>query len=137
MKKNVSKENKILQDTIINLNNNDQDNTRNLNNIEYVPHSDYIKSLTETPNNNNENKKNEKEKKQRKLYVDLQEGTKVIQPEKYCDNSVRTTQYTIISFLPFAIINQYKNPFNIFFLVEMVIDCIPAISSVSPATTNI
>ena len=135
MKKNVSKENKILQDTIINLNNNEQDNTRNLNNIEYVPHSDYIKSLTETPNNNNENKKNEKEKKQRKLYVDLQEGTKVIQPEKYCDNSVRTTQYTIISFLPFAIINQYKNPFNIFFLVEMVIDCIPAISSVSPTTT--
>ena len=115
MKKNVSKENKILQDTIINLNNNDQDNTRNLNNIEYVPHSDYIKSLTETPNNNNENKKNKKEKKQRKLYVDLQEGTKVIQPEKYCDNSVRTTQYTIISFLPLAIINQYKNPFNIFF----------------------
>ena len=84
------------------------------------------------PNNN----KNEKPvKTQRKLYVDLQTGTLVTQPEKYCDNSVRTSQYTLYSFLPLAIINQYKTPFNWFFLIQAIIDCIPAISSVNPTTT--
>ena len=135
MKKNVSRNNKIHQDSIINLNNNYQENNTNINNMQYVPQSDYTKSLAQTPDNNKENKEKKERKKQRKIYVDLQEGTKVIQPEKYCDNSVRTTQYTILTFLPLALINQYKNPFNIFFLVGMVIDCIPAISSVSPTTT--
>ena len=135
MKKNVSRNDKIPQDSIINLNNNYQENSTNINNMQYVPQSDYTKSLAQTPDNNKENKEKKEQKKQRKIYVDLQEGTKVIQPEKYCDNSVRTTQYTILTFLPLALINQYKNPFNIFFLVGMVIDCIPAISSVSPTTT--
>ena len=135
MKKNVSRNDKIPQDSIINLNNNYQENSTNINNMQYVPQSDYTKSLAQTPDNNKENKEKKEKKKQRKIYVDLQEGTKVIQPEKYCDNSVRTTQYTILTFLPLALINQYKNPFNIFFLVGMVIDCIPAISSVSPTTT--
>ena len=135
MKKNVSRNDKIPQDSIINLNNNYQENSTNINNMQYVPQSDYTKSLAQIPENNKENKEKKEKKKQRKIYVDLQEGTKVIQPEKYCDNSVRTTQYTILTFLPLALINQYKNPFNIFFLVGMVIDCIPAISSVSPTTT--
>ena len=135
MKKNVSRNDKIPQDSIINLNNNYQENSTNINNMQYVPKSDYIKSLAKNPDNDKENKEKKEQKKQRKIYVDLQEGTKVIQPEKYCDNSVRTTQYTILTFLPLALINQYKNPFNIFFLVGMVIDCIPAISSVSPTTT--
>ena len=135
MKKNVSRNDKIPQDSIINLNNNYQENSTNINNMQYVPQSDYTKSLAQIPENNKENKEKKEQKKQRKIYVDLQEGTKVIQPEKYCDNSVRTTQYTILTFLPLALINQYKNPFNIFFLVGMVIDCIPAISSVSPTTT--
>ena len=135
MKKNVSRNDKIPQDSIINLNNNYQENSTNINNMQYVPQSDYTKSLAKISENNKENKEKKEQKKQRKIYVDLQEGTKVIQPEKYCDNSVRTTQYTILTFLPLALINQYKNPFNIFFLVGMVIDCIPAISSVSPTTT--
>lgn len=57
------------------------------------------------------------------------------QPQKYCDNSIRTSQYTLYSFLPLALINQYKTPFNWFFLVQAIIDCIPSISSVSPITT--
>ena len=93
----------------------------------------YLDNLNnDLPNNN----KNEKPKKtQRKLYIDLQTGTEVTQPEKYCDNSVRTSQYTLYSFLPLAIINQYKTPFNWFFLVQAIIDCIPSISSVNPVTT--
>ena len=94
----------------------------------------------QTLNNTNnilEDKKNEPKvpKTQRKLYIDLQRGTEINQPQKYCDNSVRTAQYTLVSFLPLAIINQYKSPFNWFFLIQAIIDCIPAISSVDPVTT--
>ena len=59
----------------------------------------------------------------------------VEQSEKYCDNSIRTSQYTLYSFLPLAIINQYKTPFNWFFLIQAILDCIPSISSVNPVTT--
>ena len=80
----------------------------------------------------NQNNKNKQKKTQRKLYVDLQDDTIVNQPEKFCDNSVRTTQYTLLTFLPLALFDQYKNPFNIYFLVSMIIKMIPAISSVNP-----
>ena len=80
----------------------------------------------------NQNNKNKQKKTQRKLYVDLQDDTIVNQPEKYCDNSVRTTQYTLLTCLPLALFDQYKNPFNIYFLVSMIIRLIPAISSVNP-----
>ena len=55
--------------------------------------------------------------------------------EKFCDNSIRTSQYTLYSFLPLAIINQYKTPFNWFFLIQAIIDCAPVISSVNRTTT--
>ena len=86
-------------------------------------------------NNNIYNEKEKITKTQRKLYVDLEHGTIVNQPEKFCDNSIRTSQYTLYSFLPLAIINQYKTPFNWFFLIQAIIDCIPAISSVNRTTT--
>ena len=76
-------------------------------------------------------------KTQRKIYIDLQRGTIIKQPEEYCDNSVRTAQYTLYSFLPLAILKQYTTPFNWFFLIQAIIDCIPAISSVSPVTVII
>ena len=109
-----------------------QDNSSTNNNV-FTDSINYLGNLNqESPNNN----KNEKpEKTQRKLYIDLQTGTSVTQPEKYCDNSVRTSQYTLYSFLPLAIINQYKTPFNWFFLIQAIIDCIPSISSVNPITT--
>ena len=114
------------QETKLNLNNNIQEN--NINTI--IP-------ITENcPNDlsQNQNNKNKQKKTQRKLYVDLQDDTIVNQPEKYCDNSVRTTQYTLLTFLPLALFDQYKNPFNIYFLVNMIIHMIPAISSVNPVT---
>ena len=90
-----------------------QENTTYNNGITET--NNYIGNLNkELPNNI----KNDKpEKIQRKIYIDLQTGTEVTQPEKYCDNSVRTSQYTLYSFLPLAIINQYKTPFNWFFLI--------------------
>ena len=124
----------LAQDTKLNLNTTIQEN--NINSL--IPIS------KNCPNDlsQNQNNKNKQKKTQRKLYVDLQDDTIVNQPEKYCDNSVRTTQYTLLrttqytllSFLPLALLDQYKNPFNIYFLVSMIINMIPAISSVNPAT---
>ena len=139
--------NKIYQpslkpsDTTVNLNNSTQQNFAVSNNQIFPPQTNYLNNLDQNPNNilptNNLSQGNQMSKTQRKIYVDLQDGTPVIQPEQYCKNNVRTSQYTILSFLPLALINQYKNPFNIFFLVMMIINCIPAISPSSPVTTII
>ena len=114
----------LAQDTKLNLNTTIQEN--NINSL--IPIS------KNCPNDlsQNQNNKNKQKKTQRKLYVDLQDDTIVNQPEKFCDNSVRTTQYTLLTFLPLALFDQYKNPFNIYFLVSMIINMIPAISSVNP-----
>ena len=118
--------NGLLQETMINLN-----RANDLINKE----KNQILNLNKIEDNNNLQANNEVVKSQRKIYVDLQGVTQVQQPEKYCDNSVRTAQYTLYSFLPLAIINQYKTPFNWFFLIQAIIDCIPSISSVDPVTT--
>ena len=135
MENNVEQKNTIGPDTIAHLDLRDKSDVPN--NVDYSGKVDYFKYLSNDIEKKikNNSKENDNQKIQRKIYVDLQEGTELKQPEKYCDNSVRTTQYTIITFLPFAILNQYKNPFNIFFLIGMIIDCIPAISSVSATTT--
>ena len=128
MKKNIEN-----NDTNAHLNTNIE--TTNYNKVLFE-NNDYIGKLISNKQNNNINNGNEKkEKTQRKLYIDMEGGTLVQQPEKYCDNSIRTSQYTLYSFLPLAIINQYKTPFNWFFLIQAIIDCIPSISSVNPVTT--
>ena len=132
----MKKNNDNFHDTKINLNNTHlNENTRY--NYTTSEGNIYFNNLNKDTNQNNKEthtQKNDK-KTQRKLYIDLQHGTVVNQPEKYCDNSIRTSQYTLYSFLPLAIMNQYKTPFNWFFLVQAIIDCIPSISSVSPITT--
>ena len=128
MKKNIEN-----NDTNTQLNTNIE--TTNYNKVLFE-NNDYIGKLISNKQNNNINNENgKKEKTQRKLFIDMEGGTLVQQPEKYCDNSIRTSQYTLYSFLPLAIINQYKTPFNWFFLIQAIIDCIPSISSVNPVTT--
>ena len=68
MKKNVSRNDKIPQDSIINLNNNYQENSTNINNMQYETKSDYIKSLAKNPDNDKENKE-KKEQKNREKYM--------------------------------------------------------------------
>ena len=128
--KNNNNNNNFLHETNFNLNNT-QENGAFFNVIS--ENQNYIGNVNKEQQKDNINEK--KIKTQRKLYIDLQYGTIVNQPEKYCDNSIRTSQYTLYSFLPLAIMNQYKTPFNWFFLVQAIIDCIPAISSVNPATS--
>ena len=67
------------------------------------------------------NKSTSNEAKTRKLYVELEDGKKVIQPEKYCKNRVQTNQYSLITFLPLALINQFKIVFNWLFLVTTIL----------------
>ena len=120
----------VFQETNLNLNNTQENGGFLKANSESQY---YIENINKKQGKENINEK--KDKTQRKLYIDLQYGTVINQPEKYCDNSVRTSQYTLYSFLPLAIMNQYKTPFNWFFLIQAIIDCIPSISSVNPATS--
>ena len=74
---------------------------------------------------NEEEKMNKNEYiKQRKLYVDLNNIKEEVsgknniilsQRKTYKDNSIRTCQYTLLTFLPLAILNQFKTAFNWFF----------------------
>ena len=134
MKKND--ENSFLHETKIDLKNNIHEKESSAYNYPNSELTTYFNNLNNQQTQDNLKIINQKaEKTQRKLYIDLQHGTVVEQPQKFCDNSIRTSQYTLYSFLPLALINQYKTPFNWFFLIQAIIDCIPSISSVSPVTT--
>ena len=130
MKKNEGQQNELQQETMIKLNN-------NVDNL-IIPENNQILNLNkenQIPTANNVQNNPPAEKTQRKIYVDYQGVNEIKQPQEYCDNSVRTAQYTLYSFLPLAIMNQYKTPFNWFFLIQAIIDCMPSISSVDPITT--
>ena len=68
---------------------------------------------------NNQNEKTSKN--MRKLYVELEDGTIIKQPEKYCNNRMSTNQYTILTFLPLALKNQFKTVFNWIFLFSTIL----------------
>ena len=119
-----SKKEGILQDK----NNNNNNNTP-LNSQRTV-----IKIYNEA-----ENLRSEQIIKQRKIYVDLNikinekleknEQNEIInQRNLFCNNSIRTCQYTILTFFPLALLNQFKTAFNWFFLIYVIIACIPIVS---------
>ena len=99
-----------------------------------------IKIIDKNNNNNNEISQ-ENLSVLRKIYVDLNE-TKLIDDNKriiisnqkilYKDNSIRTCQYTLLTFFPLALINQFKTAFNWFFLIYTVIAVIPELSDLEP-----
>ena len=53
---------------------------------------------------------------------------------KYINNKIDTTKYNIITFLPKALIIQFVRLANIYFLVSAILQCIPQISPLEPAT---
>ena len=126
---NSNQQSGIQQDPLLNLNKSNAVLNQETSQINQLTNNNL---LNIPPIENNINQKN-----QRKIYIDLQGGMEVKQPEKYCDNSIRTSQYTLLTFLPLAIANQYKTPFNWFFLIQAILDCIPSISYVTPATSII
>jgi len=56
-------------------------------------------------------------------------------PLKYPSNYISTTRYTLITFLPKNLAEQFRKASNCFFLLNMVIALIPGVSPVFPATT--
>ena len=101
-----------------------------------------IKKIKVIPDNNKINKDSlNSDNSLRKIYVDLneiniinQEVNNIIlnQRNSYNNNSIRTCQYTIITFLPLALFNQFKSAFNWFFLIYNIIALIPALSDLDP-----
>lgn len=55
-------------------------------------------------------------------------------PFHYPHNFIRTSKFSIISFLPLSLFFQFKKVSNIYFLMNMIIALIPGISPVSPVT---
>eukprot|EP00049_Salpingoeca_infusionum_P001356 m.47587 g.47587 ORF g.47587 m.47587 type:complete len:1130 (-) comp10986_c0_seq5:1786-5175(-) len=54
-----------------------------------------------------------------------------------CDksNSIRTTKYTLVTFLPMNLFEQFRRIANIYFLFQTILQFIPAIAALSPITT--
>jgi hypothetical protein len=54
------------------------------------------------------------------------------QIKHYVDNTIKTAKYNWFTFLPLAIIYQFNNYFNIFFLITAIILAIKEISPMDP-----
>eukprot|EP00668_Euglena_longa_P029691 GGOE01037058.1.p1 GENE.GGOE01037058.1~~GGOE01037058.1.p1 ORF type:complete len:1107 (-),score=354.22 GGOE01037058.1:224-3544(-) len=50
-------------------------------------------------------------------------------------NYISTTKYTVLTFLPLNLFEQFRRLSNIYFLLNVVVSLIPGVSPVSPATT--
>ena len=103
-----------------------------------------IKIVDKENKNNNNNKESSQTNSSnlRKIYVDLNEedlinedNHNIIENQKmiYNNNSIRTCQYTLLTFLPLALMNQFKTAFNWFFLIYNIIAVIPELSDLEPA----
>ncbi|PWV12738.1 putative phospholipid-transporting ATPase 1-like protein [Trypanosoma cruzi] len=55
-------------------------------------------------------------------------------PYNYPDNFIRTTQYTLLTFLPLGLLMQFRKVSNFYFLICMILALIPGVSPISPAT---
>ena len=92
-----------------------------------------IKGKKEKKEKKEETIESKKEKNQRKFYVDFDNDCyKITQPENFCTNYIRTSQYTLLSFFPLALMNQFKTAFNWYFLFITIIATIPQISNSNP-----
>ncbi|KAK0161350.1 hypothetical protein PV327_009828 [Microctonus hyperodae] len=56
---------------------------------------------------------------------------------KYANNYIKTSKYTVLTFLPLNLFEQFQRLANFYFLCLLVLQMIPAISSLTPITTAI
>ena len=73
-----------------------------------------------------------KDKDYRVIYLSQSRKTKL--KRNYPNNLVTTSKYTWYNFLPITLLLQFKRYANVYFLVSMIIQCIPIISPLSPVT---
>ena len=60
-----------------------------------------------------------------------------IRPEPQASNYIRTSKYTLLSFLPLNLFHQLCKPANLFFLVVCFLQCIKPISISNGSPTNL
>lgn len=53
----------------------------------------------------------------------------------YCDNTVTNSKYTLLTFLPLNLFEQFHRPINLYFLIVALLQFIPSIAPVSPLST--
>ncbi|XP_055909383.1 phospholipid-transporting ATPase ID isoform X2 [Eupeodes corollae] len=56
---------------------------------------------------------------------------------KYANNYIKTSKYSLMTFLPLNLLEQFQRLANFYFLCLLVLQLIPAISSLTPITTAI
>ena len=56
-------------------------------------------------------------------------------PFEYPDNSIQTSRYTLLTFLPLFLQQQYKKASNIFLLCVCILTFIPGVSALGPAAS--
>ncbi|XP_018319213.1 probable phospholipid-transporting ATPase IM isoform X3 [Agrilus planipennis] len=54
---------------------------------------------------------------------------------KYANNYIKTSKYSVLTFLPLNLFEQFQRLANFYFLCLLVLQLIPAISSLTPVTT--
>lgn len=53
------------------------------------------------------------------------------------NNYIKTSKYTVWTFLPYNLLEQFQRIANFYFLILLLLQLIPAISSLTPVTTAI
>lgn len=56
---------------------------------------------------------------------------------KYANNYIKTSKYTILTFIPMNLFEQFQRLANFYFLCLLVLQLIPQISSLTPVTTAV
>ena len=78
------------------------------------------------------NNKNSEEKKTYEFYIN--NNLKNREKFHFPSNKISTKKYNWVTFIPHALLIQFARPANIYFLVTAILNCIPAISPISPIT---
>ena len=73
-----------------------------------------------------------KKTKLRQLAVN--DGPSKNKEHKFVNNYIKTTRYTLFSFLPMCLLHQYQKMANLYFLLLSALSLIPAISPWTPAS---
>jgi len=55
----------------------------------------------------------------------------------YANNFIKTSKYTLLTFLPFNLLEQFQRAANFYFICLLILQVIPVISSLTPVTTAV